>query len=70
MLDHNDHSFVEYLNNTYRYSTTDGEFHPLYIHMLNITDFYFINLLYFHLEDRFKICVHYFKIELAFRCYN
>ncbi|CAD6235394.1 unnamed protein product [Miscanthus lutarioriparius] len=24
MLDHNDHSFVEYLKNTYRYSTTDG----------------------------------------------
>lgn len=24
MLDHNDHSFIEYLKNTYRYSTTDG----------------------------------------------
>ncbi|OQU88087.1 hypothetical protein SORBI_3003G396900 [Sorghum bicolor] len=25
MLDHNDHSFVEYLKNTYRYSTTDDK---------------------------------------------
>jgi hypothetical protein len=34
MLVHNDHSFVEYLKNTYRYSTTDGESHPLCIHVI------------------------------------
>lgn len=26
--------------------------------------------MYFHLEVRFKICAHYFKVELAFRCYS
>jgi hypothetical protein len=55
MLDHHDHSFVEFLKNTYRKSSTNGEFHNIFKWLL--TSFYIslLKLLYLSMSKRLRL---------------